>query len=59
MGHEPEKEARRVWRTGAAALIVGAAAVVLIPSWRELGNWLAETLSELTGIPVVTERPGR
>lgn len=59
MGHEPEREARRVWRTGAAALIVGAAAVVLIPSWRELGNWLAETLSELTGIPVVTGRPGR
>jgi hypothetical protein len=59
MGHEPEREARRVWRTGAAALVVGIAAFVLIPSWRDLGNWLAETLSELTGIPIVTERSNR
>ena len=56
MGHEPEREARRVWRTGAAALVVGMAALVLIPSWRDLGNWLAGTLSDLTGIPIVTER---
>ncbi|HEY6066478.1 MAG TPA: hypothetical protein VIY96_09995 [Thermoanaerobaculia bacterium] len=54
MGHEPEREARRVWRTGAAALIVGAAALLLIPSWRDLSVWLAETLSEATGIPIVT-----
>ena len=55
MGHEPEREARRAWRTGAAALAMGVAAVFLIPSWRDLGNWLAQTLSELTGIPIVTE----
>ena len=59
MGHEPEREARRVWRTGAAALVVGMAALVLIPSWRNLGNWLAGTLSDLTGIPIVTERSNR
>jgi hypothetical protein len=55
MGHEPDLEARRAWRTGAAALAMGIAAVFLIPSWRDLGNWLAQTLSELTGIPIVTE----
>jgi hypothetical protein len=54
MGHEPEREARRVWRTGAAALIVGAAAILLVPSWHDLGSWLAETLSQATGIPIVT-----
>lgn len=54
MGHEPEREARRVWRTGAAALIVGTAAILLVPSWRDLGSWLAETLSQATGIPIVT-----
>ncbi len=56
MGHEPKEEARRVWRTGAAALVVGAAALLLVPSWRDLAAWLSETLSELTGIPIVTER---
>jgi hypothetical protein len=55
MGHEPEREARRAWSTGAAALAMGIAAIFLIPSWRDLGNWLAQTLSELTGIPIVTE----
>ncbi|HLN79809.1 MAG TPA: hypothetical protein VK392_01320 [Thermoanaerobaculia bacterium] len=55
LGHEAERDTRRVWRTGAAALVVGAAAVLLIPSWRDLGAWLSETLSELTGIPIVTE----
>jgi hypothetical protein len=55
MGHEPERQARRVWKTGAAALVVGAAAFLLIPSWRDLGAWLSETLSELTGIPIVTD----
>ena len=57
MGHEPELEARRVWKTGAAALVVGAAALFLVPSWRGLGGWLAETLSDLTGVPIVVERP--
>ena len=57
MGHEPEVEARRVWRTGAAALVVGAAAILLVPSWRDLGGWLAGTLSDLTGVPIVMERP--
>ena len=57
MGHEPELEARRVWKTGAAALVVGAAALFLVPSWRVLGGWLAETLSDLTGVPIVVERP--
>jgi hypothetical protein len=59
LGHEPERDSRRVWRTGAAALVVGAAAVLLIPSWRDLGAWLSETLSELTGIPIVTEGRSR
>lgn len=59
LGHEAERDARRVWRTGAAALVVGAAAVLLIPSWRDLGAWLSETLSELTGIPIVTEGGSR
>jgi hypothetical protein len=57
MGHEPAVEARRAWRTGAAALVVGAAALLLVPSWRGLGSWLAETLSDLTGVPIVMERP--
>jgi hypothetical protein len=55
MGHEPREEAHRVWRTGAAALLVGAAALVLIPSWRDLGAWLSETLSDLTGMPILTD----
>jgi hypothetical protein len=59
LGHEPEQEARRVWRTGAAALILGAVACILSPSWRDLGAWLSETLSELTGIPVVTDGGNR
>ncbi|HEY3172054.1 MAG TPA: hypothetical protein VGK86_05680 [Thermoanaerobaculia bacterium] len=59
MGHEPREEAHRVWRTGLAALVVGAAAVLLVPSWRDLGNWLSETLSDLTGIPVVTDGANR
>jgi len=56
MGHEPEMEARRAWRTGAAALVVAAAAVFLVPSWRDLAGWLAGTLSDLTGVPIVMER---
>lgn len=59
MGHEPHDEAGRAWRTGAAALIVGAAAILLVPSWRDLGEWLSGTLSDLTGIPIVTDRGGR
>jgi hypothetical protein len=55
MGHEPREEAHRVWRTGAAVLLVGAAAFVLIPSWRDLGAWLSETISDLTGIPILTD----
>ncbi len=53
MGHEPREEARRVWLTGAAALVVGAAALMLVPSWRDLGEWISGTLSDLTGIPIV------
>lgn len=59
MGHEPEREARRVWRTGAATLAVGAVAFLLVPSWRDLGAWISETLSDLTGIPIVTEGVSR
>ena len=59
MGHEPPEDARRAWRTGAAALIVGAAAILLVPSWRDLGDWISGTLSDLTGIPIVTSRGGR
>ena len=54
MGHEAEREAGRVWRTRAAALIVGTAAFLLIPSWHDLGVWLGVTLSEVTGIPILT-----
>ena len=53
MGHEPREEARRVWLTGAAAFVVGAAALLLVPSWRDLGEWISGTLSDLTGIPIV------
>ena len=59
MGHEPREDARRAWRTGAAALVVGAAALLLVPSWRDLGEWLSGTLSDLTGIPIVTSPGGR
>ena len=59
MGHEPREEARRAWLTGAAALVVGAAALLLVPSWRDLGNWISVTLSDLTGIPVVPNPEGR
>jgi hypothetical protein len=58
MGHEPHDEARRAWRTGAAALVVGAAAILLVPSWRDLGDWVSATLSDLTGIPIVTTPGG-
>ena len=58
MGHEPREEARRAWRTGAAALVVGAAALFLVPSWRDLGDWLSATLSDLTGIPIVSSPGG-
>ena len=53
IGHEPREEARRVWLTGAAAFVVGAAALLLVPSWRDLGEWISGTLSDLTGIPIV------
>lgn len=59
MGHEPRDEARRAWRTGAAALVVGAAAILLVPSWRDLGDWISGTLSDLTGIPIVSGQGGR
>ena len=59
MGHEPRDEARRAWRTGAAALVVGAAAILLVPSWRDLGDWISGTLSDLTGIPIVSSPGGR
>jgi hypothetical protein len=58
MGHEPRGEARRAWRTGAAAVVVGAAAVLLVPSWRVLEDWISTTLSDLTGIPIVTAPGG-
>ena len=59
MGHEPRDEARRAWRTGAAALVVGAAAILLVPSWRDLGDWISGTLSDLIGIPIVSSPEGR
>ena len=59
MAHEPRDEARRAWRTGAAALVVGAAAILLVPSWRDLGDWISGTLSDLTGIPIVSGQEGR
>lgn len=56
MGHERASADRRAWRTGIAALCVAAVAVFLVP-WRDLADWLASTLSELTGMPIVS--PGR
>ena len=58
MGHEPRDDARRAWQTGAAALVVGAAAILLIPSWRDLGEWISATLSDLTGIPIIPSSGG-
>jgi protein-S-isoprenylcysteine O-methyltransferase Ste14 len=59
MGHEPHDEAGRAWRTGAAALVVAVAALLLVPSWRDLGEWISGTLSDLTGIPIVTGQENR
>ena len=59
MGHEPRDEAQRAWRTGAAALVVGTAAILLVPSWRDLAEWISGTLSDLTGIPIVPSQGGR
>jgi hypothetical protein len=35
------------------------ASILLVPSWRDLGDWLSGTLSDLTGIPIVTDPGGR
>ncbi len=58
MGHEPAETDRRAWRTGFVAFGVAAVAVFLVP-WRDLADWLAATLSELTGMPIVSPGPGR
>jgi hypothetical protein len=52
IGHEPEQEARTVWRTGVAALLLGALALFVLP-WRDLLQWVSTTLSNLTGVPVL------
>ena len=33
--------------------------LLLVPSWRDLGLWLSETLSEVSGIPVIPVGRGR
>lgn len=56
MGHEPVEADRRAWRAGLITAGLAALALFLVP-WRELADWLSATLSEVTGIPVVS--PGR
>lgn len=56
MGHEPPEADRRAMRAGLLAAGLALLAVFLVP-WRELGEWLSATLSDLTGMPVVS--PGR
>ena len=53
MGHEPAEADRRAWRAGIAAACLAALALFLVP-WRELADWLSATLSDLTGIPIVS-----
>jgi hypothetical protein len=53
MGHEAAEADRRALRTGLLAAALAVIAIVLVP-WRELGDWLSATLSEITGIPLVS-----
>ena len=57
-GHETERADRRMLWTGIAALVFAGAGAASTP-WRELGNWLAATLTDLTGfsVPVPVEKP--
>jgi hypothetical protein len=53
LGHEPVEADRRAWRAGIVAAGLAALALFLVP-WRELADWLSATLSELTGMPIVS-----
>jgi len=57
MGHEPAEADRRAWRAGLLAAGLAVVALFLVP-WRDLADWLAATLSETTGIPVVSPGGG-
>jgi hypothetical protein len=57
MGHEPAAADRRALRTGLLAAALAVIAIVLVP-WRELGDWLSATLSEITGMPLVSPGGG-
>lgn len=56
MGHEPARADRRALGAGVASLTLAAVAVFLVP-WRELGDWMSATLSEMTGMPFLLGRP--
>jgi hypothetical protein len=57
MGHEPPAADRRALRAGLLAGGLAILAVFLVP-WRELAEWLSGTLSDLTGMPVVSPKRG-
>ena len=58
IGHETHRDDRNVLSTGIAVVALAAGAAALTP-WRDLAQWLATTLSQLTGftLPVPAGTP--